>query len=390
VLFTSYQCPDCRRIDADIDKLRRTRDDMAVSIKHFPFNSECNPCVQQTTQPNACWAARAAKAAGMLYGTEGFWKMHEWLFARHGAFQTTDELTSAIRSWGYDPTGFIETMTGDETLRRVQADCREGERLGLFFTPMVFVNGEELKGWYLPNAVPQAVQIISSLAVEPRTAANDHPPLAEDKYVADWRIDRPVKLPGDAVPHTRGPADADLRVVVWGDYQEQGTAEADAQLRALLANDDNASYTYRHYPFNSDCNPNISSQRHPYACVAAEAAEAAALVGGEDAFWKMHAWLMEHYDTELTDDELREGAAAAGVDPTALLAAMKDPRVAAAIHDDIDRGKQDLPRLRLGRPPGLFGVPTIFINERLVPRWKLQGDDVLRQILHEARYNPPR
>lgn len=389
VLFTSYQCPDCRRIEADIDKLRRTNSDVAVSIKHFPFNTDCNPCVSQTTQPNACWAARAAEAAGMLYGTEGFWKMHEWLFARHGVFQTTEELNDALRSWGYDPTGFIETMTGEETLRRVRADCEEAEKLGLFFTPMIFVNGEELKGWYLPNAIPQAVRILTNLGVEPGTAYDDHPPLAEEKYVADWRITRPIKLPPDAVPHTRGPADAALRVVVWGDYQEAGTAELDAQVRALLAGADNASYTYRHYPFNSDCNPNISTQRHAYACIAAQAAEAAALVGGEDAFWKMHVWLMEHHDTELTDDVLRSAATDVGLDPDALLTAMKDPQVAAALRDDIDRGKHNLPQLRIGRPAGLFGVPTIFVNERLVPRWKLNGDNVLRQIMHEALFNPP-
>ena len=70
-----------------------TRD---ISIRYFPFNSDCNPFVTKTLHSNACWAARAAETAGMLWGPEGFWKMHVWLFDRRGVFETTRELEEGI------------------------------------------------------------------------------------------------------------------------------------------------------------------------------------------------------------------------------------------------------------------------------------------------------
>jgi protein-disulfide isomerase len=197
-MFTDYQCQDCYNIETQqLSKLLAERNDVAISIKYFPFCRECNPFVDRDLHQNACWAARAAEAAGMLWGTEGFWKMHAWLFAHHGVFETTAAIEAGIRELGYDPRGFVETMTGPETLRRVQEDTKEAKALGLYFTPMIFINGVELKGWYAPNALLRAVAQVAASNPPARTAADDHPPLAHEKYVADWR-DEPVRqMPAD-------------------------------------------------------------------------------------------------------------------------------------------------------------------------------------------------
>ncbi|NLG44347.1 MAG: hypothetical protein GX547_13965, partial [Phycisphaerae bacterium] len=43
VCFTDYQCRDCYNIERQLVKLYETRDDISISIKHFPFNADCNP-----------------------------------------------------------------------------------------------------------------------------------------------------------------------------------------------------------------------------------------------------------------------------------------------------------------------------------------------------------
>jgi protein-disulfide isomerase len=382
VMITSYQCPDCRFIESQLHQIMRQRDDLAVSIKHFPFNQECNPFVSRTTQPNACWAARAAEAAGIIWGTQGFWKMHAFLFKQQGVFMKGDDLRPGFYDQEYAVNDFVKIMTSEETLRRVRADCKEAKQLGLYFTPMIFINGVELKGWYAPQALKRTVEAVATTNPPPRTATADHPPKAVEKYVADWREQSRVNLPEDRPARSTGTDNAKLRIVMWGDYQEPSTNQMDKTIRAFINGRDDAHYTYRHYPFNSDCNPHLSDQRHPHACRAAQAAEAAAKLGGEEAFWKMHVWLMEHRK-EFSDETLRGAAAEIGLDPDALFKEMESPEVQAAIAQDIDGGKS-LPRLRIGTPPGLHAIPTLFVNGRWVPRFKLSGARILDMIMEEA------
>src|SRR5215204_4857128 len=82
--------------------------------------------------------------------------------------------------------------------------------------------------------------------------------------------------------HVRGPADAAVTLVEYGDFQCPYCGEA--------------------YP--------VVHELHPRAPFAAEAAEAAAAQG---RFWEMHDRLFEH-QLQLDDDELRGHADAVGVD----------------------------------------------------------------------------
>ncbi len=430
VMITGYQCPDCYRIEHELESLIAQRDDIAVSIKHFPFNTACNPFVSFTSQPNGCWAARAAEAAGILWGTEGFWKMHRHLFDRRGGFTRLDMLKPGFYDADYDPQAFAQVMTSDETLQRVQADCREAKQLGLFFTPMIFINGVELRGWHAPRALARTIEEVAAANPPARSHAVDKPPLALQKYVVDWQEEPVRDLPADEPARTRGPANAAIEIVLWGDYQESGTVIADGIVRDFMAGRDDVAYTFRHAPFSSDCNPNIPFRRHVLACWASRAAEAAGIVGGADAYWRMHDWLMAHHDSALraaatelgvTADELRgalyvmtaeacleacrklgfeperavtlmEQAAAdelraavgkMGLDADAFFRALESAEAAAAITQDLDAGKR-LPRLRHGARPGLHGIPTVFVNGKWVPRWRIGADPVLDDILEVA------
>ena len=102
--------------------------------------------------------------------------------------------------------------------------------------------------------------------------------------------------------------------MVWGDYQEPFTAEADGMIRALLANRSDASYEFRHYPINKACNPVTPRDMHPLACRASFAAEAAGQLGGTEAYWSMHVWLMEN-QKQLSDQTL-VNSLSAGLDFT--------------------------------------------------------------------------
>jgi len=373
VMFTDYQCPDCLKIEDELTALMKSGASISASIKYFPFSSMCNPHSPGNLHANACWAARAAETAGMLRGVAGFWEMHHWLFARQGSF-TDSELDQGLAAMGYEPRAFTTVMQGPETLKRVQADIKEGSELGLFQTPMIFINGVELKGWNAPQALTRAVRAVLAAAPPPAGELVDSPPDAAGKYIADWKAQARVEIPASVTQRGLGPENALVSVVLFGDYQEPFTAEADGMLRVFTKGaEPRIRYTFAHFPVNQACNPVAQMTKYPKACLAAQAAEGAELLAGPEAFWEMHNWLMAN-QAGLSDATLRAGAAGMAFDGSMLMEAMALPEVGERIASDA----------RVAGSLGIASIPLIFINGRLVPRWKAGYENVLPRIILEA------
>lgn len=373
VIMSDYQCSDCQMVEREVRQILQKRKDVSLSAKHFPFCTQCNPKAPNL-HANACWAARAAEAAGMLQGDDGFWRMHFWLFDRKGSF-TDAEIKQALPGLGFDTAEFLRVMQGDETLKRVQADIEEGYALGLYFTPMVFINGVEFRGWQAFGALTRAIDTIAATNPPAKGPEGDAPDYAAEKYVGDWRERPPQVQPPDSRRWTRGPENAAVRVVIFGDYQEPMTAELDRHVARLAAERKDVAVTFRHIPYNQECNPSrkLTKTLNPMACAAARAAEAAGTLGGADGYFRMHDWLLANQQG-LTNEKLQAAAVELGFEAAAFAAAMQAPEAAAAIAEDAQAWDQ----------LGLTGIPMIFVNDRLVPRWKREGDDVVKRIFEEA------
>jgi protein-disulfide isomerase/uncharacterized membrane protein len=374
VMLTDYQCPDCRYMEAAAMSIVESRNDVSLSVKHFPMSNKCNRHINVDMHANACWAARAAEAAGQLYGNDGFWKMHRWLFSVKGEF-TDATFPAALAQLGFDPQRLIARMQSQDTLTPVQADIEEGVDLGLFITPLIFINGIELRGFVgNAGALASAVNQLAATNPPPASPARDQPPRAARKYVEDWARDTRREIPPLPTPHRLGPDNARVQIVVWGDLQEPLTRELDQLIRARLSADADIRYEYRHFPFDQSCNPFVPRTVYPSSCMAARAAEAAGMLGGNDAFWKMQQWLLAN-QKPLTNDALMQGAMAAGVQGEALLAQMNDTALQTALRQSIQQAQ---PFIRQG-------VPTLMMNGRWAPRWKLEGADILADIIAQAK-----
>jgi len=228
---------------------------------------------------------------------------------------------------------------------------------------MVFINGVELRGWSLPNALTRAVDAVAATNPSPGDPSQDRPPTAREKYIGDWRAQPALNMPLDARQWTTGPADAAIRIVNWGDYQEPYTAKADIKIRALVASHGDVSYTFRHYPVNPACNPaSRATFTHELACRAAEAAEAAGSLGGNDAYWVMHDWLMNNQDT-FSDATLTQQSRDMGLDPDALFKEMQSVAIATEI----------MKEAAIAQRMGLRSIPFLFVNDKLVHRWNKPG-----------------
>ena len=378
VMFTDYQCPDCKRIEGQLAAIMKTRNDVAVSVKHFPMNFDCNDNIGAfKLHSNACWAARAAETASILGGEEGWQRMHTWLFSQGGSF-TDQTFPASLRSLGFDPAIFIKEMGGDTVLQRVKADADDASELGVYFTPMVFINGVEYL-WYYggEQALANVVDAVGE-KVKEGNAVTVAPPSAAKKLVEDWRRGKRRVLPGQERVAWMG--DGAIEIIVWSDYQTSITAELDSKIQAIVQGDPRVRYAFRHFPVDDDCNSGISNMLEKYegSCFLAKLVESVHVLGGSEARWSMHNWLLKQPTPIKQATALVTAANFAGVDQSDVQAVMGGMDVGSRMRMDI------LSKNNVWRR----SIPVIVIDGRFIPRWR--SDDVdagtlLRQIIDVAQ-----
>jgi Na+/H+ antiporter NhaA len=139
--------------------------------------------------------------------------------------------------------------------------------------------------------------------------------------------------------HVRGPMEAPVTVVEYGDFECPFCGRAEPVVRELLREFGDVRYVWRHLPLNDV---------HPRAQLAAEAAEAA---GDQGAFWEMHDLLLAHQDA-LRPDDLVGYAERLSLDIERFADALRGHAGAVRVAEDVDSA--DL--------SGVSGTPTFFIN----------------------------
>jgi Na+/H+ antiporter NhaA len=142
--------------------------------------------------------------------------------------------------------------------------------------------------------------------------------------------------------HIRGPQDAPVTLLEYGDYECSYCGEAEHVIRELLHSfGDDLRYVWRHLPL---------TDVHPHAQLAAEAAEAA---GTQGMFWEMHDTLLEHQDA-LRPFDLGEYAEQLGLDVERFWDELRRHVHAPRIAEDVASADAS----------GVSGTPTFFINSR--------------------------
>jgi Na+/H+ antiporter NhaA len=142
--------------------------------------------------------------------------------------------------------------------------------------------------------------------------------------------------------HIRGPNDALVTLLEYGDFECPYCGQAESVVRELLASfGDDLRYVWRHLPLNDV---------HATAQLAAEAAEAAA---AQAKFWEFYDALFTHQDTFTPEDLLRY-AQELGLD-------VERFREELGHHGHTPRVAEDIASADAS---GVSGTPTFFINGR--------------------------
>jgi Na+/H+ antiporter NhaA len=141
--------------------------------------------------------------------------------------------------------------------------------------------------------------------------------------------------------HIRGPLEAPVTLIEYGDFECPYCGRAEGIIRELLADFGDLRYVWRHLPLNDV---------HSHAQLAAEASEAAA---DQDRFWDMYETLLSHQGA-LTARDLVRYAAELGLDVERFRDFLRKGKGAGRVAEDVDSADAS----------AVSGTPSFFINDR--------------------------
>ncbi len=340
VMFSDFECPYCRE---GLETVERLEEEYAGQIrfvyKAFPIDRHPNAMA-------AALMAHSAQAQGK------FWPFHDLLFSQRGLDPNT--LFAYAEQVGLDVDAVQRELQSLAYAVPVRQDIRQARRLMVRSTPTFFVNGRRITGaqslFDFRDVINEELAFVEDWRARgvAKDAIYEH--ATEHGYtelVVDGQQDRldpdkvyPVPVQDSPV---RGPADAPLTVVVFGDFQCPYCArgyENVSQLEAMY--EGRIRVVYKHFPL-------------PGHSAAIPAARASMAAGAQDKFWAFHDALYERkadFDAKTLDVIAEE----IGLDMKAWRTALESKTHDAQIKADIELAA----KLRVD------GTPTYFVNGRPV------------------------
>jgi protein-disulfide isomerase len=185
---------------------------------------------------------------------------------------------------------------------------------------------------------------LTSIKAAPRLGA-EHTSMGNESAKRERAVadNARVLLSEDVQPgrdHIRGPVDAPVTLLEYGDYECPFCATAAGVVRSIEARmGSQLRFVFRHFPLSSV---------HPHAQQAAEAAEAAA---AQRQFWDMHEMLLL-YQRDLSSEALLRYAKSIGLGGGAFSAALVKHSYLGKVRRDFISGVVS----------GVNGTPSFYIN----------------------------
>jgi len=146
---------------------------------------------------------------------------------------------------------------------------------------------------------------------------------------------------------SKGPKDAKVTVVEFGDFECPVCRQLEEVLRGVLPQYPQIRFVFKDFPLESV---------HPWAMTAAIAGHCA-LQQSPDIFWKLHDSIYDSQDLispENAVDKLTDLATAAGANPADLKTCMADPKSTEAVRASLQDGAN----------VGVNSTPTVFVDGR--------------------------
>jgi protein-disulfide isomerase len=325
VVFSDFECPYCKRFEGVLDRLRKTYD-VRVVWRDLPGSAHLR------AEP----AAQLARTALEQRGGDGFWTVHDALFA--SATLNDEDFERIANGAGLDVAKAMKAVRTHAFRKEIDRDYELSDDFDVAGTPHSFVNGRRVIGAWSYERIARLVDAEVKRAAG--MTGNVYDALTRGGVPRGTPIEKTIEsAPG--APY-RGAAKAKVTIQEVGDYQCPFCKRADATIEKLLeAYPGQLKIVWRDDPIPS----------HADAPLAAEAAREAFVQKGSAGFTRMQKLLFENQKA-LGRADLDRYAAIAGLDLVKFARALDTHAHRAAVEAD---GKRAV-------DAGVTGTPAFFIG----------------------------
>ncbi|MGB8331086.1 MAG: thioredoxin domain-containing protein [Polyangiales bacterium] len=368
VEFSDFECPFCGRVEPTVKEVEKKygKDVRVVWMNNpLPFHKNAKP------------AATAALEAHEQKGDDGFWAMHEKLFANQKAL-TNDNLETWAKEIGLNVSKFKKALAEDKFSKTILEQQTLANNLGARGTPSFFINGRNLRG---AQPLPAFTAVIDEELAKAKALVAKGTP--RDK-VYETTIAKgetgPKTQPAPAAPDAnkvydipvpknapkKGAANAKVIIQEFSDFQCPFCSRVLPSLDQLMKEyGDKVQIVWRDYPlpFHNDAQP------------AAQAAREVFGQKGDKAFWAYHDLLFQNQRALSRSDLEKYAEQVGGIDMKAFKAALDSGKHKAAVDADI---------AAVTKAGAQIGTPSFFINGKLLqgaqpyPAFKAAVDAALK------------
>ncbi|MCB1215511.1 MAG: thioredoxin domain-containing protein [Deltaproteobacteria bacterium] len=146
--FSDFECPYCKKAAVELKKLLKPYEkEVSFVFFNYPLDQACHPSLSKRLHVQACNAAyyaHCAKEQGK------FWEYHDTLFTEKEHF-SEEVFKKVAKEVNLDSSKLESCVASEETKKAILEDLQLGINLKIRGTPTVFVNGYQVRPWFVPE-----------------------------------------------------------------------------------------------------------------------------------------------------------------------------------------------------------------------------------------------
>ncbi len=140
-LYSDFVCPICSVQNIILHEVAKKYKNVVINHYNYPFDKECNPYINISMHPNACFMAKGAIAASKQ---NNYWGMSSLLYKNKP--RKIESMLKLAEELNFDTEKFLKDFSSKETASIINEEIEKGAEANIDATPTMFINGEKIVG----------------------------------------------------------------------------------------------------------------------------------------------------------------------------------------------------------------------------------------------------